>query len=128
MRAARSFAFDLIAVVAFVTIGRRNHEEGLTVGGIVETAAPFVIALIVGWALMQAWRRPDNWVVGVGIWAVTLVGGMVLRRLVFDEGTALSFVVVASLFTAVTIIGWRLLATFVHRDRPRAPVVAQTRE
>lgn len=121
MRAVRSFAFDLIAVVTFVTIGRRNHEEGLTVGGIAETAAPFVIALIVGWVLMQAWRRPDDWVVGVGIWAFTVAGGMVLRRLVFDEGTAVSFVIVASLFTAVTIIGWRLLATFARHRQPRVP-------
>jgi hypothetical protein len=42
--------------------------------------------------------------------AVTLVVGMVLRRVVFDDGTAWSFVVVATLFLALFLIGWRIVA------------------
>jgi hypothetical protein len=35
---------------------------------------------------------------------------MVLRHFVFDRGTALPFVVVATLFLAATMLGWRALA------------------
>jgi hypothetical protein len=43
---------------------------------------------------------------------------MVLRNL-SGQGTAWSFVIVAALFLAATMIGWRLVLTIV--DRRRAP-------
>jgi len=36
--------------------------------------------------------------------------GMVLRRTVFDRGTAAAFVVVATLFVGLFLVGWRLIA------------------
>ena len=39
---AWSLVADVVSVLVFVTIGRRNHDEGLTPGGIIETAAPFL--------------------------------------------------------------------------------------
>ena len=44
--------------------------------------------------------------------ACTVVLGMVLRR-VAAEGTALSFVVVATTVLAVLLLGWRLVARLV---------------
>ena len=41
---------------------------------------------------------------------------MVLRRTLFDRGTAFSFIVVASVFTGVLLIGWRLVASRITRD------------
>jgi hypothetical protein len=35
---------------------------------------------------------------------------MVLRNLVFDNGTATSFVLVASIFLGTFIVGWRAVA------------------
>jgi hypothetical protein len=32
---------------------------------------------------------------------------MVLRRFVFDRGTALAFIIVASAFTLLFLVGWR---------------------
>jgi hypothetical protein len=40
---------------------------------------------------------------------------MVLRRTVFDRGTAFSFIVVASVFTGVLLLGWRLVARRMNR-------------
>jgi hypothetical protein len=34
----------------------------------------------------------------------------VLRKLVFDGGTAVPFIIVASLFNLATLVGWRFLA------------------
>jgi hypothetical protein len=38
----------------------------------------------------------------------TVALGMVLRKLVFDEGTATAFVIVATVFTGAVSNGWRL--------------------
>jgi hypothetical protein len=102
--------------VAFVAIGRRSHDEGSAVGQVVGIAAPFLLGLAAGWAVARAWRRPLDVSTGAIVWAVTIVVGMVLRRAVFDRGTAPSFVIVAALFAGALLVGWRLLAGRLTRD------------
>lgn len=98
---------DVIMVVVFATIGRRNHAEGLTATGIAATAWPFALGAAAGWAASRGWRAPTSVVAtGVPVWAVSVVGGMLLRR-VTGEGTAVSFVVVATVVLAVLLLGWR---------------------
>ena len=46
---------------------------------------------------------------GITIWLVTVGGGLVLRKIVFDGGTAVPFIIVASLFTLATLVGWRFV-------------------
>lgn len=104
---------DVISILAFVTIGRRNHQEGVTVAGVVETAAPFLLALAVAWVAARAWRRPASVGTGLVIWAVVMVVGMGLRHWVFGSGIALSFMMVAGAFLAVTLIGRRAVAPLV---------------
>jgi chromate transport protein ChrA len=113
-----ALGLDTFAVVLFVAIGRREHERDSAIAGLITTAAPFLIALGLAWLAMRAWRRPTEWRTGVGIWAITLVAGMVLRRLVFDDGTATSFVIVAAVFLALFLIGWRLVLGLVERRYP----------
>lgn len=113
-------ALDVATVVLFVTIGRRNHDEGSAIGEGFRIAAPFLIGLAAGWLVARAWRRPFDISVGAVSWAVTIVLGMVLRRTIFDRGTAPSFVVVAAVFTGVILLGWRLAARRItHRATHR---------
>ena len=49
-------------------------------------------------------------IAGIVVWLVTLIAGMLLRKFVFDGGTALPFIIVASLFTLLSLVGWRFLA------------------
>ena len=99
---------DIVGIIVFVSIGRRNHDEGVAPAGVIETAAPFVIAVLVGWLLGRAWKAPFAVGTGVIIWVATVALGMVLRKLVFDEGTATAFVIVATVFTGAVSNGWRL--------------------
>ncbi len=100
-------ATDLVCVIVFCTIGRRSHAEGLTVTGIAETAWPFLSGTLVGWLLSRGWRRPFALLpTGVTVWVSTVVAGMLLRKLT-SAGTAPSFIVVASVSTAVLLLGWR---------------------
>ncbi len=102
--------FDPLFVILFVAIGRDTHDEPSTLGGLATTAAPLLVALAAGWLVARIWRDPEGLLTGILVASVTLAGGMALRALVFDEGTAAAFVVVATAFLGGSIIGWRLIA------------------
>src|ERR1700755_1269449 len=98
---------DVVCVIVFCTIGRRSHAEGLTAAGIAQTAWPFLAGTGVGWLLIRGWRRPFRGIpTGVFVWVCTVVAGMLLRKAT-SAGVATSFVVVASVSTAVLLMGWR---------------------
>lgn len=99
---------DVVSIVVFVALGRKSHDEGGNiVVGTLKVAAPFLIALALGWLAARAWHHPTAPTSGMTIWVVTIVGGMLLRHFVFDRGTALAFIIVASAFTLLFLVGWR---------------------
>lgn len=113
--AAKAFAADVVCVLVFCAIGRRSHAEGLTVSGIAETAWPFLTGTGVGWLLARAWRTPVSLApTGLVVWVCTVVVAMLLRKAT-SQGTATSFIVVASITTAVLLLGWRAVAQLVAR-------------
>ncbi len=117
MRPVGAGAADLVLILTFVLIGRRTHENPADIAGIAGTAWPFVTGAVVGWVVVRAWRRPVAVVsTGLPIWLTTVVAGMALRA-ASGQGTAASFVVVATLVVGVFLVGWRLLATAVLRQR-----------
>jgi Protein of unknown function (DUF3054) len=106
-----AFLIDLAIVVVFVVIGRRQHDEGSAAAGIVKTALPFLIGLVVAWAVAKPlWPRPTSARMGYGNWIITLSVGMLLRRFAFDRGTATAFVIVAMIFLGLTLNGWRAIS------------------
>lgn len=115
--AAGAFTLDAVLTLIFVLVGRNTHAEAFTVSGLLETWWPFLIGLIIGWLVTRAWRKPHGilWQ-GVGVWASTLIVGMLLRAL-SGQGTALPFVIVATVTLAALLIGWRLIATLFVRRR-----------
>jgi quinol-cytochrome oxidoreductase complex cytochrome b subunit len=46
---------------------------------------------------------------GVLVWIATVVVGVLLRRFAWDESSAGAFVVVAAVFNAFTLVGWRVV-------------------
>src|SRR3954447_1937098 len=108
MPAVKAFVVDVVCVVVFCTIGRRSHAEGITVAGVAETAWPFLAGTALGWLVSRGWRRPNDLVpTGVVGWISTVIVGMALCKAT-SQGTAVSFVVVASVVTAILLLGWRL--------------------
>lgn len=108
---AAAVVLDVVAVATFVVLGRRSHAEGGNpVTGALAVAAPFLLALAVGWVVARAWRAPTHRRTGLVVWPVTVAAGMLLRNLVFDRSTAASFVVVATIATGVLLLGWRTVA------------------
>lgn len=109
--------FDAVAVVLFVVIGRDTHDEANTLGAILETAGPFLIALGVGWLISRAWATPGALSTGGYVATITLVLGVALRRWLFEAGTATAFVIVTAGFLAFTMLGWRVIALLLARRR-----------
>lgn len=108
---------DVLGVLVFCAVGRRSHDEGLSLPGVATTAWPFLAGTVLGWLASRAWRRPTAIVpTGVVVWLCTVVVGMVLRK-VSSAGVAASFVVVAASVTAVLLLGWRAVARLGLRRR-----------
>ncbi len=108
---------DVLAVLAFVLLGRRSHDEGSLVAGTVATALPFLAGAGAGHlALRVARRRPDTPAGGAVVLAAAVGVGMALRRLA-GGGTPPSFVVVTTGFLALLLLGWRLAARLVGGRR-----------
>ncbi|RUP01778.1 MAG: DUF3054 domain-containing protein [Mycobacterium sp.] len=108
---------DVAAVLVFCALGRRSHDEGITVGGLATTAWPFLSGTALGWLLSRGWRRPTAVApTGVIVWISTVVVGMLLRK-ASSASVAGAFVVVASTVTAVFLLGWRAIVLLAARRR-----------
>jgi nitrate/nitrite transporter NarK len=107
---------DVVAVVVFCVIGRRSHDEAGALTGLIRTLWPFLGGLAIGWATADRLRAAPTglYPFGVIVWFCTLVGGMILR-VVDDQGTAISFVIVAGFVLAAFLLGWRAVFRLVER-------------
>ena len=101
---------DVVAVVVFVVIGQRNHDGSSDVYGIINLAAPFLIALLTSWVILRTWRGPFNRASFVATWVITVAGGLFLRRVVFDRGIATAFIIVAVITLGLLLGLGRLLS------------------
>ena len=109
-RRLRDFVYDTLCVLLFVVIGTRNHKTDTGLSGIVYVAAPFFIALSLAHLAPMMQRGAKALPHQYMVWGYTIVMGMVLRNFAFDRGTAPAFVIVATIFLGVTMLGWRALA------------------
>lgn len=102
---------DGVVVVAFVLIGRDTHDEGNAIVGVLGTLLPLGAGLVAGWVATDAVHAPTSFRTGAGIAAVSGIAGLAIRRLVFQDGTALPFVLVTFAFYLLSMVGWRFIVT-----------------
>ena len=115
---AVALLLDTALVVAFAALGRASHDSDVF-GGLWQTAWPFLLGLALGWLLTLAWRAPLAPVrTGLGVWAATVIGGMLLRA-ASGQGTAPAFIIVATSTLLVLLVGWRVIVALVARRRSR---------
>jgi hypothetical protein len=106
--AAAATAADCSAVLAFVIIGRHSHHHGDSLAGIWHTGWPFLAGLALGLTAARAWRRPLAIApAGLAAWLGAAGAGMFIRVLA-GQGTAAAFIVVALVFLALFLLGWRI--------------------
>jgi Protein of unknown function (DUF3054) len=114
---ALAAVIDVGAVVLFVILGRSSHAEDLSAIGTLDTLWPFLAGLALGWVLTFAWVRPlvILWP-GIPIWIITVAAAMLFRASA-GQGVDFSFVVVATVFLGLFLVGWRLIAMPIARRR-----------
>lgn len=121
MRWWATLAYDVIWVLVFALIGRFSHAEGVTLFGALTTAWPFLVALIGVTIALIGLKRPTESVLnGAILWAGTLLFGMWIRAS-SGGGVEVSFVIVAGLFLALGMLGWRLVVARLTGSRPTRP-------
>jgi hypothetical protein len=113
---ALALGLDIVLVIAFAAVGRASPDADVWTG-LAQTAWPFLVGLAAGWLATRAWRAPTAPVrSGLGVWAITVAGGMLLRA-ASGQGTATAFIVVAAVTLLVALVGWRVIAAAVRRVR-----------
>jgi len=107
---------DFFFVLLFVVIGRKNHQHGESVAGVISTLWPFALGLAVGWLVLWRRGRTGASVADAGFLAgmTTLVG--MVARVVAGQGTAVAFIIVTLLFLNLFFTGWRMLSRRVTRS------------
>ena len=106
---------DIVCVIVFAAAGRASHGESVL--GTFVTAWPFLVACAVAWIVLAMSSLESRGLrAGVIVWVVTLIGGMALRIAAGDTAEP-AFIVVATLFLAMVLLGWRLIALLVQRRK-----------
>jgi DUF3054 family protein len=107
---------DVLAVLVFAAVGRSSHAEVVDALGVLITAVPFLLGLLVGWLVVRVWRAPLRLLVGVAVWAGVVVVGLGVRA-AFTHRLPLTFVLVAAASLALFLLGWRAVARLVVHSR-----------
>jgi len=90
--------FDLVVVASFVIIGRDTHNESQGIGEVVQTAAPFLLALAGAWITPLVHRTPWRLGSGLAVGVTTTAAGLFFRSVVFGEGISGAFPIVAAAY------------------------------
>lgn len=106
----------MLAVLVFAVVGHSSHAEEVDVFGVLTTAAPFLLGLLLGWLVVRAWRAPLRLPVGVAVWAGVVIVGLGVRA-AFTHRLPLTFVLVAAASLALFLLGWRAVARLIARGR-----------
>lgn len=106
-------AADVAAVLVFAAAGRSAHGEAITVPGLLSTAGPFLVGLVVAGLLARGWRAPLAVRTGLVVWPVTVIVGLAVRA-GFTGRLPVSFVVVVAVVLGLLLLGWRAVVAVVR--------------
>ncbi|MFT4147814.1 MAG: DUF3054 domain-containing protein [Micrococcaceae bacterium] len=117
---AQGFLLDILCVLAFVLIGEREHDSQSSFLYFFKTFAPFGAALCASWcvALLLKYSPFRILPFGVIIWLGTVVLGHIFRVLLGGT-TAVSFIIVSTIFLGIFLLGWRLVLQYLNNKKVR---------
>ncbi len=112
---------DLACVVALALGGKNTHEASDSNWVVLAIVWPFALAAGVAhvWLTLQGRRAHRAWPEGAIVVAATYVLGMILRA-VSGRGLAPGFLVVAGIFLALTMLGWRGVVRIARGPQARS--------
>ncbi len=116
---------DLLALLAFVIIGKTAHSDAIVFSDVLETTWPFWLGmLIAGWWLRTPLPAPGISMLALinttlAGWLLAMPIGLVLRELVNGKPILMSFAITTFIFAASFLIAARLVVWFVMKAGPR---------
>lgn len=119
-RSAWPLVADLVCVLALAIGGKGTHDADAAAWVALVIAWPFALAAVLAHVALAARGRRTTpvWPDGALVLAVTYGLGMVLRA-ASGRGLAPGFLVVAAVFLALTMLGWRALVQIRPRRQAR---------
>ena len=106
---------DLVALLAFVTIGLVNHHGGISAAGYARDAIPIAGCWLLAGGAFDLYKRPRLRAL-LATWLAGVTAGVLLRALArwhIDGGDAV-FLAVALCFTLLFVVVVRIAASFVR--------------
>jgi Protein of unknown function (DUF3054) len=110
-------------VLVFAIAGKTSHETSKSDWVVLAIVSPYALSVALAHTglLMGGRQTRRIWPEGLVVLSVTYVFGMLLR-VMSGRGIAAGFLVVAVLFLALTMLGWRtILRLTTSRRISRAP-------
>ncbi|WP_271395014.1 DUF3054 domain-containing protein [Neomicrococcus lactis] len=118
------YLIDVVLIVVFTMLGRQTHEHGLTLLGIAQTAAPFLLAyLIIRVVGHFAWpsRVGSIWPDAVVVWITTAGLGLILRVL-FGATAAPAFQIVTFMTLGLFLVGHAAIRALIRAKSRRSAI------
>jgi hypothetical protein len=114
-------ATDLLALVAFVTIGLINHHGGLSATGYARDLLPIGACWLVAAGTFDLYRRPRLRAL-FATWLTGVTAGVAVRQLILWElhDDDVVFLAVALFFTLLFVLVLRTVASLVAAPRLEA--------
>lgn len=115
-----AFLFDIISIALFALLARAAHRSPdmpFTFVGVLDTMWPFLLGVAAGWLVLRGRKLAGNAVLpdGLIVWVTTVVVGLVIWGIRNAKVPHWSFVIVASVMSALLLLGWRGVAALRSR-------------
>ena len=107
MSARRAAVFDLVGIVVFVAIGRREHHVHNGFVEFLATLWPFLAGWFAAALALRLYKAPLDWKRAVPAWLLAVPLAMWLRVAFTGHVFFVSFTIVAWCFLALALLGWR---------------------
>ncbi|WP_367271523.1 DUF3054 domain-containing protein [uncultured Corynebacterium sp.] len=122
MSVTRTIVMDFFAIFAFAVLARMAHNtesDPFTLTNVLDTLWPFLLGGLIGHGICAAAKKHPLPVApgGLIIWLATAVTGLLIWALRNGEVPHWSFIIVATVMSAVLLLGVRLLAKMVLKDK-----------
>lgn len=112
---------DAVLIIAFAALGIASHDGDLDPLSVTRVAVPFLLPYLLLAGTIKPTRLIHNiFPVGIALWLITVVLGPVLRAVLFDDTSAVPFVLVTAGVLAVFLLGRRSISTLVTQRRQSA--------
>lgn len=117
-----SIAMDTLAIAVFALLARIAHqtdEMPLNFTGWLSTLWPFLVGVALAWVIVtfagKGAGKSNGEGKGAFIWLITVATGLIIWGIRNQQLPHWSFVIVASVMSALLMLGWRGIARLIKR-------------